>query len=77
MPTVLRIDGFRFFFFSNEHEPEHVHIEKGDIYARVEIASLKVTDSSNASSKDIKKMVELVKQNKVTLQGVWNEYFTK
>ena len=31
MPTVLRVDGFRFFFFSNEHTPEHIHIEKGDI----------------------------------------------
>ena len=31
MPTVLRIDGYRFFFFSDEHTPEHIHIEKADI----------------------------------------------
>lgn len=77
MPTILRIDGFRFFFFSNEHEPEHIHIEKGDMYARIEIQSLKVTDSYNASSKDIKKMLELVEKNKEKLQGAWDEYFTK
>ncbi len=31
MPTVLRISGFRFFFYSLEgSEPPHVHIEHGD-----------------------------------------------
>lgn len=75
MPTVLRIDGFRFFFFSNEHTPEHIHIEKGDMYARIELESLKVTDSYNLSSKDIKKLVELVKKNNDKLKGEWDEYF--
>ncbi|MCI0405089.1 MAG: DUF4160 domain-containing protein, partial [candidate division Zixibacteria bacterium] len=35
MPTVARIKGFRFFFFSNEgHEPPHIHVEHGDKYAK-------------------------------------------
>ncbi|SMP86261.1 protein of unknown function [Epsilonproteobacteria bacterium SCGC AD-308-P11] len=76
MPTILKIDGFRFFFFSNEHSPEHIHIEKGDTYARIELESLKVTDSYNLDSKDLKKLVALVKKNKEKLQGDWNEYFT-
>ena len=29
MPTLLNIDGFKFFFYSNEHEPKHIHILKG------------------------------------------------
>ena len=30
MPTILYIDGWRLFFYSNEgHEPIHVHAEKG------------------------------------------------
>lgn len=29
MPTILRLLGFRFFFYSNEGtEPAHVHVEK-------------------------------------------------
>ncbi len=36
MPTILRIDGFRFFFYSNENdEPPHVHVEKGDAEAKI------------------------------------------
>ena len=75
MPTILRIDGYRFFFFSDEHNPEHIHIEKGDGYARIELKNLKVTDSYNLNSKEIKKLVVLVKQNIEQLQGAWDEYF--
>ena len=35
MPTVLMIDGWRFFFFSNEGgEPVHIHCRKGDSEAK-------------------------------------------
>jgi len=77
MPTILKIDGFRFFFFSNEHDPKHIHIEKADAYVRIELNTLKVTDSYNLNSKDIKKLVELVKQNNEILQGAWDEYFKR
>ena len=31
MPTVIIINGFRLYFYSNENdEPIHVHIEKGN-----------------------------------------------
>lgn len=77
LPLHFKINGFRFFFFSNEHEPEHIHIEKGDMYARIELESLKVTDSYNVNSKDLKKMIEIIKKNRDKLKGAWNEYFTK
>jgi hypothetical protein len=75
MPTILRIDGYRFFFFSDEHLPQHIHIEKADAYARVELNSLKVTDKYNLSSKELKKMIVIIKANKKLLQKGWNEYF--
>ena len=75
MPTVLRVDGFRFFFFSDEHEPKHIHVEKADSYLRVELTTMKVTDSYNISQKDINKILKLIKQNKDNLIGAWDEYF--
>lgn len=31
MPTVLYINGWRFFFYSNEgNEPVHIHVQKGE-----------------------------------------------
>jgi hypothetical protein len=36
MPTILRMNGFRFFFYSNENdEPAHVHVEKGDAEGKI------------------------------------------
>jgi Domain of unknown function (DUF4160) len=35
MPTVLRISGFRFFFYSmEESEPPHIYVEHGDNVAK-------------------------------------------
>ena len=30
MPKILEYFGFIFYFFSNEHEPIHVHVKHGD-----------------------------------------------
>lgn len=36
MPTIAVIEGYRFFFFSNEgNEPPHVHVEKADGYGKL------------------------------------------
>jgi hypothetical protein len=37
MPTVLLIDGFRFFFYMNEHLPVHIHVSKGDGSAKLNL----------------------------------------
>jgi hypothetical protein len=29
MPTILEKDGYRFFFYSNDHRPIHVHVRYG------------------------------------------------
>ena len=29
MPTALDREGFKYFFYSNEHMPEHVHVKNG------------------------------------------------
>lgn len=28
MPTILLTKGYRFFFYINDHTPQHIHIEK-------------------------------------------------
>lgn len=56
MPTVLRIDGYRFFFFSDEHLPLHIHVEKAECYLRVELENLKLTDNYGFSSKEVQKL---------------------
>jgi len=35
MPTLLVQDGFKFFFYANEHQPLHVHVQKAIDLTRV------------------------------------------
>ncbi|WP_317039646.1 DUF4160 domain-containing protein [Tangfeifania diversioriginum] len=36
MPVVLRIKGYRFYFFSNESgEPKHIHVNKADANGKI------------------------------------------
>lgn len=75
MPTVLKIDGFRFFFFSDEHLPVHIHVEKGDSYLRLELETFKVTRRYKLAKNDEKKILAIVKEHQEKLIGAWNEYF--
>ena len=36
MPNLLTIFGLRFFFYSREHEPVHVHVESKEGLAKFE-----------------------------------------
>ncbi len=43
MPTVLRQDGFRLYFYSNEpNEPPHIDVDKGDATIKVWLTDLEV-----------------------------------
>ena len=77
MPTVFRIDGFRFFFFSDEHTPMHIHVEKADGYMRIELETLKVTQRQNLTNSDERKAIAIVKEHHDQFIGAWNEYFNR
>ena len=46
MPTVLRVAGFRFFFYSLEgSEPPHIHVEHGDNVAKFWLSPVDLAES--------------------------------
>ena len=77
MPTVLKISGFRFFFFSNEgEEPPHIHVERAEGYAKFWL----LPDVSLAWSRLFKprertRLQKLVGQNQEFFLEKWDEYF--
>ena len=77
MPTVLRKDGFRFFFYSDEHLPSHIHVEKGEAYARIELDTLEVTDTYRISSKELKKILHIIREYHDDFKEAWNAHFQK
>lgn len=77
MPTVFEINGYRFFFYSNENnEPVHIHVSRGDAEAKywLEPEPLEAY-AYGFKVKERKEIKGLVKQNADTIIKKWNEYF--
>jgi hypothetical protein len=73
-PTLLNIDGFKFFFYANEHLPYHVHISKGESFLRVELETLNIS-KNHMKPRDVKKAMSIVENNKEEFIRRWDEYF--
>ena len=75
MPTILFIFGLRFFFYSEEHLPIHVHVRNGDGKANIIVETAEVIDNSGIKPNDLKRAIEVVIQYRDELIKAWNEYF--
>ncbi|GAB3895191.1 DUF4160 domain-containing protein [Larkinella knui] len=75
MPTIWIQDGFRFFFFSNEHEPLHVHIEKGDSAAKFNLIPVALVKNEGMKSKDLKKAEAIIVERQQEFITKWKSYF--
>ena len=76
MPTIFIIYGYRFFFFSNEgKEPVHVHIEKGEKYAKFWIHPISLAYNFKFTSPELSKIRNIIENHKIQIEEKWNEYF--
>ena len=76
MPTVLKIKGYRFFFFSNErNEPFHIHVEHGDKYAKFWLEPISLAKSVGFSAKELNQLHKIIEEYKNLFKERWNEYF--
>lgn len=75
MPTIIFLFELRFFFYSDEHLPMHVHVKNGDGKAKIDILTAEVIENNGLKPADLKKAVDAVKQYKDDFTKAWNEYF--
>ncbi len=76
MPTVLRLFGFRFFFYSNEgNEPPHIHVRKGGGEAKFWLIEVALASNHGFSSKELKQIRNIVLENRDHFIASWEEYF--
>jgi hypothetical protein len=77
MPTVLKLKGYRFFFFSLEgNEPPHIHIEHGDKVAKYWLTPVNLASSSGFRSHELSKVRLIVIEHQKLFLEKWNEYFS-
>lgn len=76
MPTVLRVKGYRFFFFSLEgKEPPHIHVEQAERYAKLWLDPISIARSKGFRSNELSEILAIVEENKRLLKEKWNEHF--
>ena len=77
MPTVLKVEGYRFFFYSNEgNEPPHIHISKGSGVAKFWLSPVELSASSGFNSKEQRRIRELTKEHEHDFIQAWKRYFS-
>ncbi|MBD5366141.1 MAG: DUF4160 domain-containing protein [Bacteroides sp.] len=77
MPTLFILLGFRFFFWSNEHEPIHVHISKGDCEAKYNVETLQLIENYGFKKNELRLIESILEENKEIIIERWGEYFKK
>jgi hypothetical protein len=78
MPTVLRVAGYRFFFFSNERqEPAHIHVERAESYAKFWLDPVSLAGSRGFRSAELAELHGLVDQHRTLFQEKWDEFFSR
>ena len=65
MPTIFEKDGYRFFFYSNEHRPIHVHVRYGGGEAVFNVEEqVELRESQGLKLRELSKPKNLRKQIK-------------
>jgi hypothetical protein len=79
MPEIFRIFGMRFFFYSREHGPMHVHVKNADGFAKFHILEdgIVLIKNDGMKIKDIRAAEMVLEENRELAIEKWNEYFGK
>ena len=75
MPTVLRVLGFRFHFYSDEgSEPPHIHVESEACECKFWLAPVALAKNRGMSAIAIRKVERLVYENHTLLLEKYNDF---
>lgn len=85
MPKIFEYMGIVIFFYSNEHEPIHVHARKGEFESKAEFIIIegvieeirikKVTGSSPLTGKNLKDFQDFLSLYSNKIVAKWVDYF--
>ena len=77
MLTVLRVKGYRFFFFSREgQEPPHIHVEQAERYAKFWLNPVSLASSRGFRSGELSEMQRIVQENRDLFEERYREHLS-
>ncbi len=75
MPTIFVQNGFRFFLYSNEHRPIHVHVRKGGGEAVFNVeGEVTLRESVGLKTAELKAAEDLAVEHQQLIIQVWHEH---
>lgn len=76
MPTVLRVDGYRFYFYSHEpNEPPHVHIDRAECSAKVWLSPIVLARNAGFRSSELTTILGIIRDHQAELLERWHDFF--
>ena len=82
MPTVFYFFGMRFAFFSNDHEPVHIHVIKGrgkiKEYAIYQvIPDVSLLENNGLKPNELKMAEMVIEENAEIIKDSWDRFLGK
>ena len=82
MPTIFNFLGLRFMFFSNDHEPVHVHVIKGkgaikDNAIFQVVPEITLLENNGLSKQELRLAEMIIEENSDLIQEKWKTFFGK
>ena len=62
-------------FYSDDHEPVHVHVIKGGCEAKYNVKPLQQVYNHGFKKQEISMIEDLVKENAEVIEERWNQFF--
>ena len=76
MPTLLRWNGFRFFFYSADgSEPAHIHVVRAGSEAKVWLHDLSVAVNIGYSARELNTIIRKTREERERFLEAWHDHF--
>ena len=77
MPTVFIFFGFRFMFYSNDHDPIHVHVLKDGCEAKYNVSPIELLFNHGFKKQEIALIESIIEENTEVIIERWKVFFNK
>ena len=78
MPTLFNALGLRFFIYSEEHLPIHVHVQKGRAKAKFAVVpNVELVENKGFKVQELSLAKSLIEENRELIIKRWEEHLNK
>jgi hypothetical protein len=77
MPKALDPQyGLKFFFYSREHLPIHIHVRKEGVESKWQVGpTIELIENAGMKFADLRKAHDVIEENKAEIIKKWNDFF--